>query len=777
MADILFVRLSPDKFWLGSGEFTAVIKTSQTSSQSDPRGAATDGTNFYWCNSTGFQKRISLQSGIFSSSLKAQEVVYDIDSPFGISFDGTDTPWIGGVDAKLYLQSGPITAVLKTSESVSSIDTQPYGISFDGVNTLWCGRADDKLYLHSGEFTSTLKTSQYIGDIDTSPTGISWNGTDTLWCGSTDGKFYMTSGQYSDTIKTSEGSAANTVTGIGGTDFDARVQVPLPEINVTPAGLTFGDVEITTTFDLETTIENLGTGDLTISGLTVDNNLYTIIEPISVPFVLGIAGSTIATIRYSPITVGNTTGSFDITSDDADEPTTYISLDGTGVEYPDINATPMTLSYGNINLGDTSDLSTTISNTGTGDLIVSGMTVDNYNYTIIGPAVPFTVEAAGSTDATVRFSPTVATTESGTFNITSNDSINSVIGLTLDGFGITPEIDIDPMSLNFGNIDVGNTFDLTTTIDNLGNADLTVSGLTVDNDAYTIITPSLVPFVLSVAGSTEATIRFTPVVAGTITSTFTVASDDLDEAEVGVSLSGNGIMYPEIDVVPTSLSYGSVDAGSISDLITTISNTGNDTLIVSGMTVDNDTYTIISPIDVPFNVSASGSTDAIVRYSPLLGGTDTGTFTISSDDLDEPTVDVTLDGFGNSVPEIDVDPTSLSFGDIDTNTTFDLTTTIYNTGIGNLIVSGMTVDNNLYTIISPISVPFNVSASGSTVATIRFSPIALGLQSGTFTISSDDSDEPTVAVTLDGTSVQPVEESSINFNLYIDQSVNFDLEM
>lgn len=45
-------------------------------------------------------------------------------------------------------------------------------------DTPWSGAISDKLYLQSGQFTSTLKTSQSVTGIDTTPTGIETNDVD-----------------------------------------------------------------------------------------------------------------------------------------------------------------------------------------------------------------------------------------------------------------------------------------------------------------------------------------------------------------------------------------------------------------------------------------------------------------------------------------------------------------------------------------------------------------------------------------------------------------------
>ena len=143
-----------------------------------------------------------------------------------------DTLWIGYGTDKLYLQSGQFTSTLKTSEYIGSVDLTPFGISWDGTNTPWCGSSADKLYLQSGQFTSTLKTSESVGSIETALSGISWDGTNTPWCGYDGDKLYLQSGQFTSTVKTSQsiGSIDGISFGIEHGDYDARVGASNSEI-------------------------------------------------------------------------------------------------------------------------------------------------------------------------------------------------------------------------------------------------------------------------------------------------------------------------------------------------------------------------------------------------------------------------------------------------------------------------------------------------------------------------------------------------------------------
>ena len=62
----------------------------------------------------------------------------------------------------IYLLSGYFTNTVRSSWVTTAIDSKPLGITWDLTNTVWLGYTDDKLYLQSGKFTSTVKTSQSI---------------------------------------------------------------------------------------------------------------------------------------------------------------------------------------------------------------------------------------------------------------------------------------------------------------------------------------------------------------------------------------------------------------------------------------------------------------------------------------------------------------------------------------------------------------------------------------------------------------------------------------
>jgi|GEM_PF-686189 len=116
------------------------------------------------------------------------------------------------------------------------------------------------------------------------------------------------------------------------------------------------------------------------------------------------------------------------------------------------------------------------------------------------------------------------------------------------------------------------------------------------------------------------------------------------------------------------------------------------------------------------------------------------------------TVTATVSGAPSAQPDIDVQPTALDFGTVTVGSTADRTLTVRNVGSAPLTVTGMTLDNPRFTIVSP-STPFTVNAGGQQTVTVRFAPTSTGPQSGTLRIQSDDPDEATVSVSVTGQGV------------------------
>ena len=275
-------------------------------------------------------------------------------------------------------------------------------------------------------------------------------------------------------------------------------------------------------------------------------------------------GSTTFNVNFTPTGRGNRTAAISIASNDGDEGTYVINLSGTGLA-PEIAVDQSgninsggSKSFGNVQIGTNSSLTFTISNSGDADLTglvagLSGTSASEYSITT-SPAAPV-AGPSGSTNMTVRFTPTGRGARPAVLSITNNDPDGSespfVINLT--GTGTAPEIDVlgptnnviaSGGSQDFGSVVVGATGKLTFSIRNTGDANLT--GLAVTKSGthaadFEIASPPS-SSVVGGGGLTTFVVNFNPSAGGSRTASIQVANNDPDgnEAPYNITVTGTG---------------------------------------------------------------------------------------------------------------------------------------------------------------------------------------------------------------------------------------------
>jgi len=225
-----------------------------------------------------------------------------------------------------------------------------------------------------------------------------------------------------------------------------------------------------------------------------------------------------------------------------------------------------TLSFASVTVGQSSSLTLTISNSGNAALNVSSITSSNAAFT--AGANAFTVQAGSSFGVTVKFSPASAGPQSGTLTIASNDPSNGSLGIPLSGTGTAvapppaPSITTSVTQLAFGSVTVGKTQAMPVTINNAGNAALTVTSISIDNKLFT---PSVTSFTgaagIAAGGSSTLSVQFAPTAAGPQSGTLTLSTNDPAHASVAIALTGTGVA-----AAPTNVTL-SVDGGTFNNSV------------------------------------------------------------------------------------------------------------------------------------------------------------------------------------------------------------------
>ncbi|MFC7229713.1 Ig-like domain-containing protein [Salinirubellus salinus] len=291
------------------------------------------------------------------------------------------------------------------------------------------------------------------------------------------------------------------------------------------------------------------------------------------------------------------------------------------------------------------------------------------------------------------------------------------------------------------NASTGESVTVEATVRNLGAAacpyttNLSVDGSVVDTTNGTVGT----------GYDDEATVTFTHAFANTGTYDVTVA--DLPPVQVDVS-------EPSADPVvsPTTRDFGDVAVGETVDRYVQITNEGTETLYIDGATVggtDDADYRILSGPQT--NVYPGDSATVWLRFAPTASGTKTASLDV--DTLFSGTVTATLTGVGVGPAEVDVSPASHEFGDVEVGNSTTTIVTVSNVGGSSLSFDGASLSGTAATAygVTDGGGTTTIPAGGAHDVTVEFAPEFTGAADATLTLSTNDTDEPTVNVALSGT--------------------------
>ena len=438
---------------------------------------------------------------------------------------------------------------------------------------------------------------------------------------------------------------------------------PGPEITVSPMSIDFGDQEVDAgqTGASSVTITNDGTAPLSITGVSLagtDLGEFAITSDTG-ETTLAAAQTRTVQLAFDPTSVGAKSAVLRVTSDDDDEATVDVALSGTGV-FREITVSPMSVDFGDqeVDAGQTSASSVTITNDGTTPLSITGVSLagtDLGEFAITSDTGETTLAAAQTRTVQLAFDPTSVGAKSAVLRVTSDDDDEATVDVDLSGTGVLPEITVSPMSIDFGDqeVDAGQTGASSVTITNDGTASLSITGVSLAGTdlGEFAITSDTGETTLAAAQTRTVELAFDPTSIGAKSAVLRVTSNDGDEGTVDVTLSGTGIvLLPEITVSPTSIGFGEkgVDSGQTGASSVTITNDGTAVLNITGLGL---TGTDLGEFAITSDTGETGLNPLETRtvqvvFDPTSLGAKSAALRITSDDGDEGTVDVALSGTG-----------------------------------------------------------------------------------------------------------------------------------
>ncbi|MGA9387141.1 MAG: choice-of-anchor D domain-containing protein [Candidatus Sulfotelmatobacter sp.] len=335
---------------------------------------------------------------------------------------------------------------------------------------------------------------------------------------------------------TNNGSSSTLSVALSGTAVAAG------SLSATPTSLSFGSRQVGTSQTQTETLKNIGGNSLTISQATVSGAGFSY-SGLSLPLTLAANQSTTFGVVFAPTAAGASGGSVSLTISGSST-TLDIALSGAGVAPATLTATPSSLIFTNITVGQNQAQTETIKNVGGESATISQATVAGTGFSISGISAPVTLTPGQSASFSVTFAPQSAGSFPGSVVVDSNAS-NPSLSVVLTGSAVAQSVGtLSASSVNVGSVVVGTSGTQTGTLSASG-ASVSVSSVSLSGTNLSEFSISGLTFPVTVTTTQPLTftVKFTPGATGTASASASFAST-ASNTPTAASVTGTGTAAP-----------------------------------------------------------------------------------------------------------------------------------------------------------------------------------------------------------------------------------------
>jgi sugar lactone lactonase YvrE len=332
----------------------------------------------------------------------------------------------------------------------------------------------------------------------------------------------------------------------------------------------------------------------------------------------------------------------------------------------------------------------------------------------------------------------------------------------------------NPPSLSFASTAVGSTSTdspQTVTVANIGNGSLTIQSASYPaNFVQNNSDKNLCLFDSGIGSGSycDVSVNFTPTTSGSLSGAFVLTDNNLNGNDVtqSIQVSGNatGAPAPAVTLTP-SLAFPNTNAASTATaMAATLSNTGNATLNITGITIagaNPSDFALSTGANACGTTLAANSTCSIyVTFTPATASSFTATLQVADNASGSPQAS-TLTGTGTvpPAPVAALTPAMVPFGSATAGTTSGPNQlTLSNTGNAVLNITGITI---VGTNPSDFALSTGANACGTSLAAdascsiyVTFTPASAASFSATVQVADNAAGSPQTS-TLTGTGTAP----------------------
>jgi Domain of unknown function (DUF4082)/Abnormal spindle-like microcephaly-assoc'd, ASPM-SPD-2-Hydin len=308
-------------------------------------------------------------------------------------------------------------------------------------------------------------------------------------------------------------------------------------LTANPASLNLGNVNVSSSGSQTLTLTNSAGTPVTISQVSAAGTGFSV-SGITAPLSLAPGNQASLKVTFAPTIMGISSGSVNVASN-ASNPNLTVALTGVGLQ-PQISVVPASVSFGSVAAGVSNTQTLTLGDSGNANLIVSQALVSGTGFSIIGPTLPATVLPGHSVAFTVRFSPGVAGSATGTVSFGSN-APRSPLAVPLSGSGVTQTLQLstNPSTLAFGDVTQGSSSKQSVTLTNTGNSSVTVLTLTATGSSFSV-SGLAIPLTLAPGQTASFSVTFAPIATGALSGSVAVTSTATNST-LSIPFSGTGV--------------------------------------------------------------------------------------------------------------------------------------------------------------------------------------------------------------------------------------------
>jgi hypothetical protein len=361
--------------------------------------------------------------------------------------------------------------------------------------------------------------------------------------------------------------------------------------------------------------------------------------------------------------------------------------------------------------------------------------------------------------STARSDYAAALLNNGTVLVAGGGNSNAT---SIAGAELYELVGVFPTNLSFSNQVIGTTStSQTVTLTNNDSTVLSITSIAIsDTNASDFAETDNCIGSVAAGASCSINVTFTPAAAGSRMGSLNI-TNNLSASPMPVPLTGTGVAVTRIvSLSASSLTFTNQMVGLTSPAQSiTLDNTGNSTLILSGLAFSGTNASEFAEKDnCGGSVAAGASCTINVTFSPTAAGTRTGTLNITDDaTTPQSPQTVALTGTGiPSAPIVSLSSTSVVFATQALGTASAAqTVTLHNTGAAILNIQAVALagaNSGDFAIAngSTCTNGATVAANSSCVIQLTFTPTGLGTRSATVGIADNAADSPET-ISLSGT--------------------------